>query len=481
MKIRSNTPKLTLCLCALALGLAGGTARALSISGQVADSTNGINSFGVSGVRVTVTYGLGSMYSTNTDANGNYTFSGLIIDTVYTVTPTKSGDTFSPPSSTVYFSLGSGNATSVDFSVAHSISGRVTINGNGLSGTMVTAEYPVPTDNVSTTTDVNGNYTLTGLYWGTPAVTPSQSGYYLEPLQQYVHLGPNATGINFTAYKEVCRYGDTLQGVDVYANNGNINWTNARVGSGISFAFARVSDGTVLDSKFAANYAGIKAAGLIRGASQYFEPGEDPVAQANILITSIGVLQPGDLAPALEVEVTGGQSAATIAANIQTWVTQVQAATGRVPTICTTPEFWDVSVDSTAFANNPLWPYVSAPVPFACPYLPQGWTNWVFWRDGASGTVSGISGPVDTDLFNGSPGDLSAAAGEPSLSISPTGTNMVAVAWSAAALGFALQQKSLLGATNWVSVTNAPSVVSNQAQVILGLAATNSFFRLQGP
>lgn len=116
-----KSSKLLFCLCALALWLAGGTARGFTLSGQVTDSTNGAVFFGVSGVTVTVTYGLGSSYKTNTDGGGNYTFTGLIINTTYTVTPSVAGDTFNPTASTVNFHTGSGNASNVNFSVAHSI------------------------------------------------------------------------------------------------------------------------------------------------------------------------------------------------------------------------------------------------------------------------------------------------------------------------------------------------------------------------
>jgi lysozyme len=66
--------------------------------------------------------------------------------------------------------------------------------------------------------------------------------------------------------------------------DGTINWTQVQ-GSGKAFAFARVSDGTDVDSSFDTNYAAIKAAGLIRGAYQFLEPAQDPVAQTNLLLS----------------------------------------------------------------------------------------------------------------------------------------------------------------------------------------------------
>jgi lysozyme len=88
-----------------------------------------------------------------------------------------------------------------------------------------------------------------------------------------------------------------------------------------------------LDTDFQQNWQGIASAGLIRGAYQYFEPGEDPTTQANIMINAIGAAGPGDLPPVLDLETTGGQSAATIQANLKTWISDVETATGYTPMI----------------------------------------------------------------------------------------------------------------------------------------------------
>ena len=70
--------------------------------------------------------------------------------------------------------------------------------------------------------------------------------------------------------------------------------------SGVEFAFMRVSDGLKFpDSKFAQNWAGSRAAGVMRGAYQFFRSNEDPVEQANLLIDTMGPLALDDLLQAL--------------------------------------------------------------------------------------------------------------------------------------------------------------------------------------
>ena len=66
------------------------------------------------------------------------------------------------------------------------------------------------------------------------------------------------------------------------------------------------------DSQFTSNWSKMKAAGVLRGAYQFFEPGDDIAAQANLMIQAVGVLGDGDLPCMIDVEVTGGQSGATM-------------------------------------------------------------------------------------------------------------------------------------------------------------------------
>jgi lysozyme len=200
----------------------------------------------------------------------------------------------------------------------------------------------------------------------------------------------------------VCPGPSTLLGVDVSQNQGTVDWNTVAV-SGVQFAFVRVSSGLTPDDEFDQTYAAIKAAGLIRGAYQFYQPGQDVSAQAALLLQKIGTLDVGDLPPVLDVEITGGQAPATLAANIQTWVNIVQQTTGRAPVIYTGIGFWNTSVGSS-FGADLLW---VANWGVSCPNLPLGWQNWVFWQYADNGFVPGIGTAVDLDKFNGGLVDLS--------------------------------------------------------------------------
>ncbi len=135
--------------------------------------------------------------STTTDTSGNYSFSGLAASGDYTVTPSQTGYTYSPPNRT-YNSL-SANQTGADFTatrITYTISGQITLGGSGMSGVTVTL---TGTQGGSTTTDSGGNYSFAGLgAGGNYTITPSRSGYTFSPASlNYTNLSSNQTGANF--------------------------------------------------------------------------------------------------------------------------------------------------------------------------------------------------------------------------------------------------------------------------------------------
>jgi len=134
--------------------------------------------------------------SATSDGSSNYSIAGLAAGT-YTVTPSKSGCTFSPASSSV--TITSANVTGVNFT-ATCTAPTFTISGNaGTSGATVTA------GSSSTTSDASSNYSMSGFAAGTYTVTPSKSGCTFSPASSSVTITSANVTANFTA---TCGSGD---------------------------------------------------------------------------------------------------------------------------------------------------------------------------------------------------------------------------------------------------------------------------------
>jgi lysozyme len=223
-----------------------------------------------------------------------------------------------------------------------------------------------------------------------------------------------------SAALSVCAKGSTLKGVDVSVYQGTVSWAQVK-SSGKTFAFARTSDGlTHPDSKFAANWPAMKSAGLVRGVYQFFRPGEDPHAQAKMMLDAIkaaGGLLPGDLPPVLDIEVTDSQTPATIQARAKLWLQDVETAIGAKPFVYTAA-FMSNQI-GTALAAYPLW---VANYGATCPSMPSGWSSWHFWQNADNGNVPGISGGVDLDQFDGTLADLKAITLQGATPPPPTGS-----------------------------------------------------------
>ncbi len=201
-----------------------------------------------------------------------------------------------------------------------------------------------------------------------------------------------------------CASGQTVEGIDVSKWDGTINWKSVK-SSGKAFAFIRVSDGVNSpDGTFATNWKNAKAAGVYRGVYQYFEASQDPTAQAKLLLNALGS-DLGELPAVIDVEVTDGMSASTIRSRVDTWSSVVAKGTGRTPIVYVSPGFWP-SVGGSKESDN-LW---VANWGTSCPTLPSAWSSWVFWQYSDTGSVSGISGQVDLNRFNGSLADLATFA-----------------------------------------------------------------------
>ncbi len=190
-----------------------------------------------------------------------------------------------------------------------------------------------------------------------------------------------------------------IQGIDVSHYQGSINWTSVK-NSGKKFAFMKATEGTTYtDPKFATNWAGAKSAGLIRGAYHFAHPGTDPVAQADFFINTVNPTS-GDLQMMLDLETTDGKTPSQVRSWTVSFINRISSRTGRPGIIYTGFYFWRDSAGNRSNLNCPL--FLAAYVTDPNDYVPAAWSFFTFWQYTDTGSVSGISGNVDRDAFNGS-------------------------------------------------------------------------------
>ncbi|HLO48835.1 MAG TPA: GH25 family lysozyme, partial [Kamptonema sp.] len=187
----------------------------------------------------------------------------------------------------------------------------------------------------------------------------------------------------------------SIRGIDVSSYQSNVNWQTV-ANSGIVFGFIKATEGaTFVDDTFARNWAAMKAAGIQRGAYHFFRPATNVQGQIDLYLKTVK-MEAGDLPAVLDVESTGGLSATEICNRMAIWLEAVEKATNIRPIIYTYPGFWD-NLGTKRFSDYPLWiaHYTSAQEP----WVPGGWSSWTFWQYTDSGSVPGVSGNVDVNIF----------------------------------------------------------------------------------
>ncbi len=216
----------------------------------------------------------------------------------------------------------------------------------------------------------------------------------------------------------------SILGVDVSSGSGTINWT-AVAGDGVAFAYAHATTGVGgQDPDFVANMTHGKAAGVQMGASEFAEPQFDtPASEANYFWNFAGPYIKADgksISPVIDFEIFSGHvGASTYTQWFNMWSADVKAKTSASmhPAIyvaaCAGACDLTTNITLAAFVanysgtlQNP-WGNCTA----CNAWDPNGSGNWTFWQSTDTGKISGISGNVDLDLYNGTLSSLKSTEG----------------------------------------------------------------------
>lgn len=232
-----------------------------------------------------------------------------------------------------------------------------------------------------------------------------------------------------------------VNGIDVSRWQGSINW-NAVNNSDTEFAFIKATEGVdYVDPYFVQNMQNATAAGLLTGPYHFARPDSssnnplDPINEANDFLDAITPYYDTGthLPPVLDIEVfgftpPGRQSVKNFVSNwIQNFSDTVYDSMGVRPIIYTGKSAANTYFTDPIASQHDLWlawwkssGTANPPTQSDTP----AWNTWKYWQWTAEGSVPGIGGDVDRNLFNGTRQQLEAEL--IGLGTSPGGPTMIA-------------------------------------------------------
>lgn len=194
-------------------------------------------------------------------------------------------------------------------------------------------------------------------------------------------------------------------GVDVSHYQGTINWSSVKA-AGIQFAWIKATEGTsYTDPEFSANYLHAYNNKVIRGAYHFARPDlSGGATQADFFASHGGAWSADNLTLPGMLDLEGGCYGKT-QSGMQSWIlnfyNEYKSRTTRDVVIYTSPSWWNTCTGgwSGMSTRSPLW--VADWTTASNPTIPNGFPYATVWQYTDSGSVSGISGAVDRDRFNG--------------------------------------------------------------------------------
>tara|TARA_R110002051_G_scaffold27998_4_gene66812 strand:- start:1079 stop:1750 length:672 start_codon:yes stop_codon:yes gene_type:complete len=178
------------------------------------------------------------------------------------------------------------------------------------------------------------------------------------------------------------------EGIDLSHHNGRVNW-EALGSAPIDFVYLKATEGRDWkDTRFQENWREASQRGWHVGAYHFYLLCKNGAAQAENFIQSVEV-RDGTLPPAVDLEYahncTPDGPKAAVLAEIDDFLTALEAEYGAPPVLYTTPEFhrdWLAG----RFPRNPVWMRrLSGP--------PEG--EVLIWQYSMKGRVPGVDGFVD--------------------------------------------------------------------------------------
>jgi lysozyme len=183
----------------------------------------------------------------------------------------------------------------------------------------------------------------------------------------------------------------SLKGIDVSHYQRQIDWE--AVESEVEFVFVKATEATnYQDSFFQRNWEAIGQLGIPKGAYHFFRPQVSAEAQAGNFIRTVN-LESGDLPPVLDLETLDGVSPKALVPKVALWLELIEQHYEVKPILYASVKFYEDYLEAD-FPDHPIWiaRYNRKAPPIE---------GWKFWQYSAYGTMEGIDGDVDLNVFYG--------------------------------------------------------------------------------
>ena len=188
---------------------------------------------------------------------------------------------------------------------------------------------------------------------------------------------------------------ESLWGIDVSHHSGDIAWEEVTA-EGVDFVYVKATEGIdAADPMFDQHWDALGDLGVRRGAYHFYVTEDDPEDQAEFFLSRVEH-EPGDLPPAVDIELIGHGTTGELAPRLRRFLEIVEERVGAVPVIYTGPNFWDAHLDAS-FGRYPLW---IAEYGVDEPRLPVGWSTYAFWQFASDVAVPGIEKSADSSRLH---------------------------------------------------------------------------------
>lgn len=203
-----------------------------------------------------------------------------------------------------------------------------------------------------------------------------------------------------------------VRGIDVSHHQGRIDWARVRA-SGQYFAYIKASEGADFrDTRFADNWRLARESGLVTGAYHFFTFCSPGLLQAENFL-SVAPSEHTALPLAVDVEFTGNcvgwESVDEIRRELALFVSHLEAQVGHAPVLYTTEDVRRTLVPAELHQHRywirSLWG------------RPGRGLESFFWQFSDTGSVPGIRGEVDLNVFMGPLAAWEAFIADPSASV----------------------------------------------------------------